>query len=60
MQKARRKKFKVTQKYLGNLTLTIIYPKNGFRMKVVSNLSPPIYAIFGDFPLKYGDIASFL
>jgi len=49
------KNLKLLKKYLGNLTLTIIYPKNGFRMRVVSNLLPPIYAILGDFPLKYED-----
>ncbi len=49
------KNFKLLKKYLGNLTLTVIYPKNGFRIRVVSNLSPPIHTILGDFPLKYGD-----
>ncbi len=49
------KNFKLLKKYLGNLTLTVIYPQNGFRIRVVSNLSPPIHAILGDFPLKYGD-----
>ena len=49
------KNFKLLKKYLGNLTLTVIYPENGFRIRVVSNLSPPISAILGDFPLKYGD-----
>jgi len=49
------KNFKLLKKYLGNLTLTVIYPENGFRIRVVSNLSPPIEAILGGFPLKYGD-----
>ncbi len=49
------KNFKLLKKYLGNLTLTVIYPRNGFRIRVVSNLSPPIEAILGDFPLRYGD-----
>ena len=49
------KNFKLLKKYLGNLTLSVIYPDNGFRIRVVSNLSPPIYAILGDFPMKYGD-----
>ncbi len=47
------KNFKLLKKYLGNLTLTVIYPKNGFKIRVVSNLSPPIHAILGEFPLKY-------
>jgi transposase len=49
------KNFKLLKKYLGNLTLTVIYPQNGFRIRVVSNFSPPIRAILDDFPLKYGD-----
>ena len=49
------KNFKLLKRYLGNLTLAVIYPDNGFRIKVVSNLSPPIRAILGDFPLRYGD-----
>ena len=49
------KNFKLLKKYLGNLTLTVIYPKNGFKIRVVSNLSPPIHAILGEFPLRYGD-----
>ena len=49
------KNFKLLKKYLGNLTLTVIYPQNAFRVMVVSNLSPPIKAILGDFPLRYGD-----
>ena len=49
------KNFKLLKKYLGNLTLTVIYPQNAFRIRVVSNLSPPIRAVLGDFPLKYGD-----
>lgn len=49
------KNFKLLKKYLGNLTLTVVYPQNAFRIRVVSNLSPPIRAVLGDFPLKYGD-----
>ncbi len=49
------KNFKLLKKYLGNLTLSVIYPQNAFRIRVVSNLSPPIMAVLGDFPLKYGD-----
>ena len=50
------KNFKLLKKYLGNLTLTVIYPQNAFRIRIVSNLLPPIKAVLGDFPLKYGDI----
>ena len=49
------KNFKLLKKYLGNLTLTVIYPENRFRIRVISNLSPPILEILGDFPLKYAD-----
>ena len=49
------KNFKLLKKYLGNLTLAVIYSDNVFRIKVVSNLSPPSRAILGDFPLRYGD-----
>ena len=49
------KNFKLLKKHLGNLTLTVIYPQNAFRIRVVSNLSPPVRAVLGNFPLKYGD-----
>jgi len=31
------------------LTLAVIYPKNAFRLAVLSNISPQILAIFGNF-----------
>jgi len=46
---------KVLKKYLKNLTLTIVYPKDRFRFSVVSNISPEIKSIFGNFIEKYGD-----
>ena len=49
------KNFKLLKKYLGNLTLTVIYPQNAFRIRSVSNLSPLVRTVLGDFPLKYGD-----
>lgn len=49
------KNVKLLKKYLMNLTLTVIYPKNRFRLRVVSNISPPIHAIFGGFVHRYGD-----
>jgi transposase len=49
------KNFKLLKKYLGSLTLTVIYPENGFRIRVVSNFLPPIRSLLDDFPLKYGD-----
>lgn len=49
------KNTKLLKKYLNNLTLTVIYPKNRFKITVLSNISPPIQALFGDFVWKYGD-----
>jgi len=31
------------------LTATVIYPRNAFRLAIVSNISPQILAIFGNF-----------
>ncbi len=47
------KNVKLLKKYLTNLTLTFVYPENGFRFQVVSNVSPPILELFGDFWRKY-------
>jgi transposase len=49
------KNVKLLKKFLINLTLTVIYPKNAFRVTVVSNISPPILDILGDFVHRYGD-----
>ncbi len=48
------KNVKLLKKYLINLTATVVYPKNRFRFSVVSNISPLIYDLFGNFVLKYG------
>lgn len=40
-------------KYLINLTLTFVYPPNGFRFHILSNVSPQIQAILGDFVWKF-------
>ena len=50
------KNLKVLKKYLNNLTVTVIYPKNSFRMSVISNSSDEIRAIFGDFIGRYGEL----
>lgn len=50
------KNLKVLKKYLNNLTVCIIYPKNWFRMAVISNFSDEMMALFGDFIRKYGEI----
>lgn len=50
------KNLKILKKYLNNLTVTVLYPKNWFRMAVISNFSPEMRALFGDFIRKYGEI----
>ena len=49
------KNVKLLKKFLINLSLTIVYPPNGFRFHILSNVSEPILAIFGDFVWKYRD-----
>mgnify|MGYP001571839023 CR=1 FL=1 len=49
------KNLKLLKKFLNNLTLTIIYPKNRFRFQVLSNISEEILSILGDFVYKYED-----
>lgn len=46
---------KLLKKYLNNLTLTVIYPKNKFKLAVLSNISEEIRSILGDFIRNYGD-----
>jgi len=49
------KNLKLLKKFLNNLTLTVVYPKNGFRFQVLANVSPEIKSILGDFINKYED-----
>ena len=49
------KNLKLLKKFLNNLTLTVIYPKNKFRFQVLSNISEEILSILGDFVYKYED-----
>lgn len=49
------KNLKLLKKYSTNLTLGIFYPKNSFRMAVISNYSDEMKALLGDFIRKYGD-----
>jgi len=49
------KNLKLLKKYLNNLTLTIVYPKNAFRFRILSNISHEILEIFGDFISRYED-----
>jgi hypothetical protein len=43
------------KKFLINLTLTAVYPKEGFKFTVLSNVSEQILALFGDFVWRYKD-----
>jgi transposase len=44
------KNLKLLKKYLNNLTVTIIYPENGFRYRVLSNFTAEIRSIFEEKP----------
>ena len=48
------KNVKLLKKSLINLTVTIVKPPNAFKFTLVSNISPQMHAIFGDFLEKYG------
>ncbi len=49
------KNVKLLKKYLDNLTLTVVYPKNRFRFSVLANISEEIRSILGDWLDKYRD-----
>jgi transposase len=49
------KQAKLLKKFLINLTLTVVYPEKGFRFHVLSNVSPQILGIFGNFVWKFED-----
>lgn len=44
------KNLKLLKKFLNNLTVTVIYRKNGLREKVFSNFSEEICGLFGEKP----------
>lgn len=48
------KNLKLLKKYLNNLTLTVLYPENSFKLAVICNFSPEIQALLGDSVKKYG------
>ena len=50
-----RKNVKLLKKHLQNLTLTIVYPPNRFKFTILSNISPEIVGLFGDFLRRYED-----
>lgn len=49
------KNVKLLKKQLINLTLTYVYPKNRFRFIILSNVSPEILELFGDFVWRFED-----
>lgn len=49
------KNVKILKKHLINLTHTIVYPPEGFKFTILSNVSPQILALFGDFVWKFED-----
>lgn len=48
------KNTKLLKKYLTNLTLTIVYPKKAFQIRLLSNISTEIEQIFSKTINKYG------
>jgi transposase len=50
------KNLKVFKNYLTNLTLTIIYPSFGYVVRIISNYSPELKPILGDFIKRYGTL----
>ena len=49
------KNVKLLKKYLNNLTLTVVYPKNAFSFRILSNISQEVLGILGDFVYRYED-----
>lgn len=49
------KNVKLLKKFLNNLTLTVVYPKNRFRFMVLANESEEIRSILGNWLDKYRD-----
>jgi transposase len=50
------KNLKVLKNYLTNLTLTIVYPSFGYGIRIISNYSPELRVILGDFVKRYGNL----
>ena len=49
------KNVKLLKKFLNNLTLTVVYPRNRFRFAVLANESEEIRSVLGDWLDKYKD-----
>lgn len=50
-----KKNVKLLKKSLINLSVTVVYPKDGFRFSILSNVSSQILEILGDFVRRYED-----
>jgi len=50
------KNLKVLKNYHTNLTLTIVYPSFGYAVRIISNYSPELRPILGDFVERYGTL----
>ena len=46
---------KLLKKHFQNLILTVVYPENLFKFTILSNISPEIVGLFGDFLRRYED-----
>jgi len=42
------------RKFLQNLTVTVVYPRNGFKIRLLSNVSPEIESVLGSFVGNFG------
>jgi len=49
------KNVKLLKKYLMKLSLTVVYPPNGFKFSVISNISDEIRSLLGDYTDRYRD-----
>lgn len=49
------KNIKLLKKYLTKLTVTVVYPPNGFKFHILANISPEILSVLGNFIDKYRD-----
>jgi transposase len=48
------KNVKLLKNFLQNLTVTVVYPRNGFRLRLLSNVSPEIESVLGGFVGNFG------
>ncbi|MEM3265265.1 MAG: hypothetical protein QXH07_04850 [Thermoplasmata archaeon] len=46
---------KLLRKYLISCAKTVVYPRSNFRFHIISNITPQIIDLVGDFIKKYED-----